>query len=76
MFLVQNWWCNKQFVQISRSYLLGCLPIVYFVHTPQTEIQNQYRLVYGCYAESGGVDAEDLDAPRLPLMDGLDTDSE
>ena len=45
MFLVQNWWCNKQFAQISKSYLLGCLPIVYFVHTTQTEIQNQYRLV-------------------------------
>ena len=75
-FLVQNWWRNKQFVQISRSYLIGCLPIIYFVHTPQTEIENQYRLVYGRYAESGGVDAEDLDAPHLPLIDELDTDSE
>lgn len=75
-FLVQNWWRKKQYIQISRSYLIACLPIVYFVHTPQTKIENQYRLVYGCYAESGGVDAEDLDAPLLPLSDEFDTDSE
>ena len=62
MFMVQNWWSRKQFVHVSSSYLADCLPLIYFVRTPQTEIDKRFPVVYGGYAESGGVDAEDLRA--------------
>ncbi len=62
IFLLQNWWSKKQFVQVSTSYLADCLPLIYFVRTPQTEIDKRYPVVYGGYAESGGVDAEDCQA--------------
>uniref|UniRef100_A0A7S0Q832 Uncharacterized protein n=1 Tax=Cryptomonas curvata TaxID=233186 RepID=A0A7S0Q832_9CRYP len=61
-FMVQNWWRKKQFVQVSASYMLDCLPLIYFVWTPQTEIENRCPVLYGGYAESGGIDAEDLPA--------------
>ena len=59
IFMLQNWWRRKQFVQVSTSYLADCFPLIYFVRTPQTEIDKRYPVVYGGYAESGGVDAED-----------------
>jgi hypothetical protein len=64
-FMVQNWWRKKQFVQVSVSYMLDCMPLLYFVRTPQTEIAERYPVVYGGYAESGGVDAEDREICTL-----------
>ena len=41
-FLLQNWWKNMEFVQVSEQYLLHCKPTIYFVHTPQLRIPSKY----------------------------------
>jgi len=74
MFLVQNWWRKKQFVQISVTYMKHCMPAIYFVKTPQTKIPNQFPLVYGGYAES--VDAEDSPAWSSFRGGDIDPDSD
>ena len=74
MFLVQNWWRNKQFVQVSFTYMEQCTPAVYFVRTPQTDVPNQFPLIYGGYAESGGIDAEDSEPWSFFLAGDCDCD--
>ena len=37
-FLLQNWWKEKQFVEVSEAYLQHCSATVFFVETPQTGV--------------------------------------
>lgn len=34
-FLLQNWWQNKQFVEVDKEYLTRCGGVMYFITTPE-----------------------------------------
>ena len=36
-FLLQNWWVNKQFVEVDLEYLKGCGATLYYVETPSSK---------------------------------------
>lgn len=60
-FLVQNWWSQMQFVEMSAEYLQACTPTLYSVKTPQTAIPEKFPVEHHMFAETENVDkAEDL----------------
>ena len=52
-FLLQNWWKRKQFIEVSVDYFTACLPALYFVTTPQTEIPGNFPSKMANFCESG-----------------------
>lgn len=59
-YLLQNWWKDKQFVEVDQEYFKRCNPTVYFVETPQTEIPSRFQTCCPCqYAESENLDKEE-----------------
>jgi len=42
MFLCQNWWSRKQFVEVDGEYLKKCGAVLNFVETPQSEIPKSF----------------------------------
>jgi hypothetical protein len=58
VFLVQNWWAKKQFVEMDEEYMESCEGIPMFVETRQTEIPKQFDQVFEMYAETN-VDLEE-----------------
>lgn len=67
-FLLQNWWADKQFVEVSYYYLRQCSRpgVISFVNTPQKEIPSVFETKVCVLAES--VDFEDVGP-----MDGHET---
>jgi hypothetical protein len=63
-FLVQNWWDSKQFVQISKSYLVNCRAVCYVVKTKQNSIPSEFPTHLYTYAES-----EHLDKSEQPIFE-------
>jgi hypothetical protein len=49
-FLLQNWWKQKQFVQVREDYFKACDPTVYFVETQQYDIPEKFPKTYARYA--------------------------
>jgi len=43
LFLLQNWWKGKQFVEVSEKYLEECGSTIYYVKTPQKNPPNFSR---------------------------------
>jgi hypothetical protein len=58
-FLLQNWWLQRQFVEVSEAYFAACGATVYFVETPQSYVAFPTRK--GKY-----VDCEHMDKPEEP----------
>jgi hypothetical protein len=52
-FLIQNWWKKKQFIEVSVDYFAACLPAMYFVKAPQTEIPGRFPSKIANFCESG-----------------------
>jgi hypothetical protein len=51
-FLLQNWWKQKQFVEVKEDYFKACAPTIYFVETPQFDIPEKFPKNYARYAEN------------------------
>jgi hypothetical protein len=66
LFLLQNWWKQKQFVEVDEEYLGACEPILFFVRTPQFSIPEEFPTNFAFYAEN-----ENLDKPEsVPAFEG------
>ena len=61
-FLLQNWWREKQTVEVDESYLRACEATCWYVSTPQPKIPDHFTILnktfYGETEE--GVDKEDV----------------
>jgi hypothetical protein len=52
VYLLQNWWEQKQFVEVSAAYLKASRATVTFVETPQTAIPEEYAVTFAKFAET------------------------
>jgi hypothetical protein len=52
IFLLQNWWEDKQFVECCETYLTDCRAEAVFVKNPQ-HLQTQFPVFKANYAETG-----------------------
>lgn len=57
--LVQNWWKDKQFVEVDLAYLRASEAELVFVETPQPHIPDKYELTTTVYAENEMLDMPD-----------------
>ena len=65
-FLIQNWWTEKQFLEVSPEYLEACRATLHFVKTPQTEIPKKWPVTNAKYAELELIDlAEQYDHSEM-----------
>jgi hypothetical protein len=55
-FLLQNWWFNKQFVEVSAEYLQSCGATVLFILTPQDHMNKDLPTVQGRWFECDMLD--------------------
>ena len=56
-FLLQNWWKQKQFVEMDEDYFIRCNSTVRFVETPQHEIPATFpQNVGACLAKCANLD--------------------
>jgi len=55
-YLLQNWWKNKQFVEVDADYLEHCGANFHFIKTPQTAIPSNFAANYGRYYELEAID--------------------
>ena len=51
-FLLQNWWKQKQFVEVDVDYMESRGATIYFVKTPQTKIPKSFPQTHGIFAEN------------------------
>ncbi len=58
-FLLQNWWKQKQFVEVDEEYLRECEAQLHFVQTDQCEIPPNFAKSYGVYYELEALDKEE-----------------
>jgi len=42
-YLIQNWWGQKQFIEVDDNYLMAGLPRLRYVETPQYSIPSKYE---------------------------------
>ncbi len=70
VFLLQNWWRRKQFVEVSDAYLSACDARIAFVRTPQTGLSDLLQSRYTLYAETMDLDKMDSLCPER--RSGLD----
>jgi len=67
--LLQNWWKNKQFIEVDLNYLKNCNAIISFIETPQTQIPTNFSRHVGCFFELEGVDKpEGHDGEMIDLI--------
>jgi hypothetical protein len=62
LYVVQNWWKNKEIVEMDEVYLKNCSPCISFVKTKQTGVPKHLPVVLR-HAMSGN-----LDKPDCPSM--------
>lgn len=55
-FLLQNWWKNKQFIEVDSEYLHSCEAIVHFVTTAQDKIPEDFNANDGHFFETQSID--------------------
>lgn len=66
-FLLQNWWLEKQFVEVDIDYLSSCSPSLHWVTTEQKGIPKELPTNFGTWLETeaaeflDGYDLEDGD---------------
>jgi hypothetical protein len=59
--LLQNWWRNKQFIEVSLGYMAECEAKVYFIMTPQERMMSNVEHHSQNFAESTVDDGCDED---------------
>jgi hypothetical protein len=60
IYLLQNWWKSRQFVEVDHNYLIRCNATAYFVKTDQTSIPDKFKTTGPCvYAENENLDKEE-----------------
>lgn len=59
LFLLQNWWKEKQFVEVDEEYLKRCGAVVHFITTPQSSVPSNFAADAGHWFET-----EMLDKPE------------
>ena len=65
-FLLQNWWKDKQFIEVDEEYLEHSSATLYYVKTPQHSIPDKFTVDYAKFAEN-----ENLDKPEsYPELEG------
>lgn len=52
VFLLQNWWKGRHFIEVSASYLAACDATVIFVKTELTDIPTDFPVIRSVYAET------------------------
>jgi len=50
-FLLQNWWENKQFVEVDWRYLMSAKAELHYVTTPQTHIPQEFPINHASHVE-------------------------
>ena len=70
VFLLQNWWRKKQFIEVSDTYLMACDARVAFVQTPQTRLPADLQSRYTVYAETADLDKMDTLWPETARSGG------
>jgi hypothetical protein len=55
-FLLQNWWLNKQFVEVNAAYLERSAANVFFIKTPQNHMNTNLPTVEGRWFECDMLD--------------------
>ncbi len=63
IFLLQNWWLHKQFVEVDSEYLADCDPVLHWVITEQPSIPDKIPFKIGSWMETEA--AEFLDGYEL-----------
>jgi hypothetical protein len=71
VFLLQNWWRKKQFVEVSEGYLRRCEARIAFVQTPQPEVPDGFLARQGLFAESSDLDPMDTVEPEGPAVNSV-----
>jgi hypothetical protein len=61
IFLLQNWWQDKQFVEVSEEYLDFMECSIYFVATPQTFVRDSLPSYADKFVDNEMVDCHDAD---------------
>jgi len=54
--LLQNWWADKQFVEIDEEYFRKCFGLLHFVTTPQPFIPSSFSFDYARFHECELID--------------------
>ena len=66
IFLLQNWWLHKQFVEVDSEYLMDCEATLHWVVTEQPSIPDKMPIKSGTWMETeaaeflDGIELEDL----------------
>lgn len=45
-YLLQNWWNQKQFIEVDYQYMESCNPFYYYVQTPQRNFSSNTKFIY------------------------------
>eukprot|EP01038_Epipyxis_sp_PR26KG_P012560 gene12560-16845_t len=61
VFLLQNWWNNRYFIEVSAKYMADAGTMISFVDVDITEIPTDYPLVYTSFAETSVDVSERMD---------------
>lgn len=59
MFLLQNWWLDKQFVEVDEIYLKRSEASIHFVTTPQESVPETFGTLTGHWFETDQLDKPD-----------------
>lgn len=52
VFLLQNWWAERFFIEVSAEYLYSSEAIISFVEEEVEEIPNRFACTYSSYSET------------------------
>eukprot|EP00634_Sargassococcus_sp_CCMP2135_P008617 CAMPEP_0198649432 /NCGR_PEP_ID=MMETSP1467-20131203/4274_1 /TAXON_ID=1462469 /ORGANISM="unid. sp., Strain CCMP2135" /LENGTH=103 /DNA_ID=CAMNT_0044385225 /DNA_START=15 /DNA_END=326 /DNA_ORIENTATION=- len=66
-FLLQNWWLEKQFVEVDLEYLKACGATLYFVETPQLSVSTDFPTHAGHIMQTEAIDMPERYALEGPL---------
>jgi len=66
LFLLQNWWKSKQFIEVDEEYLKHSFPTLYYVETPQRSIPDKFPVDFAKFAENENLDK----AESFPELEG------
>ena len=67
-FLLQNWWTERFFIEVSAEYLYSSEAIISFVEEEVEEIPNKFACTYSSYSETI-LDTSERMEMRVPTTD-------
>ena len=66
-FLLQNWWAERFFIEVSAEYLYSSEAIISFVEEEVMEIPNKFACTYSSYAETIMDTSERMDEMEMSV---------